>query len=105
MVGGGQTPPTILYSQLPTLGKIMNLPHYNTSSREDANIEDGEIIDTDDIDTNVNTNANVAGQLDDNIVMEPSDRPQFFSWVYLYRLVYFLAMSSPTHHSNLNKLL
>jgi hypothetical protein len=41
--------------------------------QEDADIEDREIIDTGDVDTNVDTNANVAGQLDDNILMEPSD--------------------------------
>jgi hypothetical protein len=50
------------------------LPADENKSQEDANIEDGEIIDTGDIDTNVNTNADVAGQLDDDIVMEPSDQ-------------------------------
>ncbi|KAG2107576.1 hypothetical protein BD769DRAFT_1392940 [Suillus cothurnatus] len=70
------------------------LPADENESQEDADIEDREIIDTGDIDTNVDTGANVAGQLDDNIVIEPSER-----------LIYFLAMSSPTHHSNLNKLL
>ncbi|KAG2135035.1 hypothetical protein BD769DRAFT_1664982 [Suillus cothurnatus] len=54
------------------------LPADENELQEDANIEDGEIIDTGDIDTNVDTNANVAGQLDDDIVMEPSDHPQFF---------------------------
>jgi len=50
------------------------LPADENESQEDANIEDRKIIDTGDVDTNVDTNANVAGQLDDNIVMEPSDR-------------------------------
>ncbi|KAG2142015.1 hypothetical protein BD769DRAFT_1662132 [Suillus cothurnatus] len=97
------------------------LPADENELQEDANIEDREIIDTGDIDTNVDTNANVAGQLDDDIVMEPSDwfihvqqapisscltsSALSFSWVYLYRLVYFLATSLPTHHSDLNKLL
>jgi len=50
------------------------LPADENESQEDADIEDGEIIDTGDIDTNVDTGANVAGQLDDDIVMEPSER-------------------------------
>jgi len=49
------------------------LPADENESQEDANIEEREIIDTGDIDTNVDTDANVAGQLDDDIVMEPSD--------------------------------
>ncbi|KAG1866728.1 hypothetical protein F4604DRAFT_1928015 [Suillus subluteus] len=63
------------------------LPADENKSQEDVNIEDGEIIDTGDVDSNVDTcqedvnpidatNARAAGQVDDDIVMEQSD--QFF---------------------------
>ncbi|KAG2048439.1 hypothetical protein BDR06DRAFT_1013004 [Suillus hirtellus] len=61
------------------------LPADENEPKEDADIEDGEIIDMGDVDTNVDacqedinpvdtTNANAAGQVDDNIKMEQSDQ-------------------------------
>ncbi|KAG1908667.1 uncharacterized protein F5891DRAFT_1180202 [Suillus fuscotomentosus] len=60
------------------------LPANENEPKEDADIEDGEIIDMGDIDTNVDacqedinpidtTDANAAGQVDDDIEMEQSD--------------------------------